>query len=146
MPRPSCEPCCNPGELSRHEPMYKDAMLQILCLILEAVQTVVPTVPQDPNIDSTYIPDVTDAAPQLVTFTGDIKGFSIADLGGSVIEVTVVLTSTGGGNQIFYVPTFGVVNYEVSTTSTALVTSVSLQRITPSTSGPAIVNGMHPGV
>lgn len=38
MPRSSCEPCCNPGELSRHLPMYRDAHLQILCAIVDAIE------------------------------------------------------------------------------------------------------------
>lgn len=31
MPRPSCEPCCNPSELARKIDTYRDAHLQILC-------------------------------------------------------------------------------------------------------------------
>lgn len=146
MPRPSCEPCCNPGELSRHLPMYRDAHLQILCSILASVENIAPSVPQVPNIDSSYEANVTDAGPTVFTFTGDIKGFSVSDLGGSVIRVTVVLTNTGGGNQLFYVPSNGTVNFELTTATADLVVSVELQRITPSTSGPAIINGMHPGL
>lgn len=33
MPRPSCEPCCNPTELSRVQSSYRAAVLEILCSI-----------------------------------------------------------------------------------------------------------------
>lgn len=37
MPRPSCNPCCNPGEMSRTKESFQASELIILCDILEAV-------------------------------------------------------------------------------------------------------------
>lgn len=38
MSRSSCEPCCNPTELSRGKEMYQSATLQILCAVLDALE------------------------------------------------------------------------------------------------------------
>lgn len=35
MPRSNCDPCCNPTELARNESSWRDAVLQVLCLISE---------------------------------------------------------------------------------------------------------------
>lgn len=37
MARSSCDPCCNPTELSRSTEMYRSANLQILCQIRDAL-------------------------------------------------------------------------------------------------------------
>lgn len=38
MPRPSCEPCCQPGQLARTTESFRDANLKILCEILGSIE------------------------------------------------------------------------------------------------------------
>lgn len=38
MPRPSCDPCCNPGEMSRTKESFQASELIILCSILAAIE------------------------------------------------------------------------------------------------------------
>lgn len=51
MPRDSCNPCCNPTELSRGIEMYRSAVLQILCMIAGGIEELIPgNAPVEVNI------------------------------------------------------------------------------------------------
>lgn len=42
MTRSNCDPCCNPTELARNESSWRDAVLQVLCLISDSGQIFTP--------------------------------------------------------------------------------------------------------
>jgi len=52
MPRPDCEPCCNPTEAARLPSSYREAVVQLLCEILAA---------SGGGTDSVVLPQVTKA-------------------------------------------------------------------------------------
>lgn len=125
---------CNPSQ------MFQSAEAQAACAQIGANAS-----DENPNADSTYVPNVDSVTPVDIIFTGAIKAVSVCDLGGSPVEATLVLTNFGTGNQIIYAPSNGCVNFELTTETEDLIFSVSLIRVTAATSGPVIVNAMSPG-